>query len=349
VSADALRNSQEVAFSKHRDHFPGSELRALRERVRFLEAVVDNFPGGLSVFDCDLRMVVCNPRLKHMLEYPDELFANGMPTMEDLFRANAKRGEYGAGDIETHVRDRMERVREARVHAFERTRPNGRVLDVRGAPIRGGGFVTTYLDVTEQRQAQAEIAHQANHDRLTGLPNRLLLSDRFAGALARVGRGEILAVHCLDLDGFKPINDQFGHGAGDIVLKAVAGRLRQAVRATDTVARIGGDEFVVLQVDIRTPADAVVMAQRLIDAIARPFDVGEVSVRAGVSVGIAVAPLHGSSEDELLKVADAALYRAKASGRRCYRFAGSADWRGDDAVEVLRDRKFLEEGNQGAV
>ena len=236
-----------------------------RRRAHEISVLIDNFPGGIAMFDKHLKMVVSNHRLRQMLEYPDELFANGNPCLEDLFRFNAERGEYGPGDAEEHVRQRMARVKEQRAHQYERCRPDGTTLEVRGIPVTGGGFVTTYLDVTENRTAQARTAHMAHHDTLTGLPNRLLLRDRLEQALAAIPRGgNPVAIHYLDLDGFKPVNDRYGHAIGDDLLKAVADRLRHETRPTDTAARIGGDEFIVLQTGIRTSGDAEVLAKRLV-------------------------------------------------------------------------------------
>src|SRR5262249_14682442 len=154
--------------------------------------------------DKDLNMVVCNEKLKRMLDYPPALFAKGNPNISDLFRFNAERGEYGPGSVEQQMAERMALVGEHRAHEFERTRPNGTILEVRGIPLAGGGFVTPYLDVTEKRTAQARVAHLAHHDPLTGLPNRRLLQDRLNQALAIVKRSAAggnptgLAIHYLD-------------------------------------------------------------------------------------------------------------------------------------------------------
>lgn len=301
----------------------GTGLRSadLEERVRLLEAIVENFPGGISLFDTDLRMVVCNEQQKRMLDYPDHLFAGGCPTLEDIFRFNAERGEYGPGDVEGHVQARLARVRERRPHAFERTRPNGTIVEIRGVPIRGGGFVTTYLDVTEHRRAQATIAHMAHHDSLTGLPNRTLLLDRLDQAIARAKRGEKAALHYLDLDRFKPVNDTYGHAVGDLLLKSASARLLSSIRETDTAARLGGDEFVVLQVGIGSNTDAAILARRLIASVSAPYDIADTPIEIGTSIGIALAPLDGGTADELLLRADQALYRCKTFGRGRFGFA----------------------------
>lgn len=289
-------------------------VESLRERIRLLSAVIENFPGGISLFDSELRMVLCNEQQKVLLEYPDELFANGFPTLEGLFKFNALRGEYGPGDVEEHVARRMALVRERKAHVFERTRPNGTTVEVRGMPLEGGGFVTTYLDVTDQRRNQALIAHMAHHDMLTDLPNRVLFTDRLQTAISLAKRSGLVALHCLNIDNFKPINDTLGHQGGDMLLIAVAKRLHAAVREHDTVARLSGDEFAVVQTGIREPADAAVLARRVLDLFSGPFEILGSTVHISVSSGIALAPADGITVDDMLRNAGTALYRGRSSG-----------------------------------
>jgi diguanylate cyclase (GGDEF)-like protein len=289
-------------------------IELLSQRIGLLEAVVNNFPGGLLLFDHDLTLVLCNDRQRQLLEYPDELFAHGNPTLEQIFRFNAERGEYGPGRTEDHVKMRMELVARREPHVFERTRPNGTILEIRGMPLSDGGFVTTYVDVSEQRRAQALIQHLAHHDQLTGLANRALLMDRLHMALAQVKRGRRMALHYIDLDKFKPINDRHGHAAGDQVLKRAAAAMQRSVRETDTVARIGGDEFVIIQTDIETTADAGKVARRVLDAVSEPHFAEGADLSVGASIGIAQAPWDGDATDELLRKADLALYRSKEAG-----------------------------------
>ena len=293
-------------------------VHALKERIGFLESVIDNFPGGLLLLDKNLNVVLCNEQQKRLLDYPAELFANGNPSLETLFRFNATRGEYGPGDVESLVKWRMDRARERKAHIVERTRPNGVVLEIRGMPLEGGGFVTTYLDVTEQRNQQALIAHLAHHDPLTDLPNRALMLDRLRLALARVRRGEAMALYYLDLDKFKPVNDTYGHAVGDALLVEIAERFRSATRDTDTVARVGGDEFVILQSEVRLVSDVETLACRLLRVLRSPIVIGDCALDIGVSIGIALAPIDGLHEDELLSKADRALYQCKSSGGNNY-------------------------------
>ena len=251
-----------------------------------------------------------------------------------MLRFDAMRGEFGPGDIDELVKLGMAMAAEQRAYVVERTRPNGTILEVRGVPLPGGGFVTTHLDVTQQRQAQALVVHKAHHDPLTNLPNRLLFRDRLQQAIARVGRGEVMAVLCLDLDHFKPVNDSYGHAAGDELLKAVANRLRATARATDTVARVGGDEFVVIQVGIRESAEAAALARRIVKVMAVPCDIAGKAMDIGASIGIAIAPRDGVEPDELLRKADKALYRCKGAGRGNFAFfdlgEGSREGFGDN-------------------
>jgi diguanylate cyclase (GGDEF)-like protein len=303
----------------------GSYVDGLRERMRLLEAVIENFPGGISLFDQNMNMVLCNQQQRALLEYPEELFAHGFPSMEKLFRFNASRGEYGAGDIEEHVGRRMALARQGEPHVYERTRPNGMVIEIRGVPLEGGGFVTTYFDVTEQRRTQALVAHMAHHDILTDLPNRVLFADHLKTAVALAKRGALMAVHYLDLDNFKPVNDSFGHQAGDELLVSVAKRLRGSVRDNDTVARLGGDEFAIVQTGINVHSDAAVLARRIVGILSTPFEITGREVKVGVSIGIALAPLDGTNTDDVLAKADSALYRSKSSGRSRFTFFSEAN------------------------
>ena len=181
-------------------------------------------------------------------------------------------------------------------------------------PVEWAGVLE---DVNERRQAQAHIAHMAHHDVLTGLPNRLLFSERLHEAFRTGGGGRSsgVALMWVDLDRFKEVNDTLGHGSGDQVLRAVAGRITSALREGDTVARLGGDEFAVIQAQGNQPAAASALAERLTELLKEPFMLGERPVQIGVSIGIALPRDGASTPDELMQQADMALYRAKAMGR----------------------------------
>jgi diguanylate cyclase (GGDEF)-like protein len=173
-----------------------------------------------------------------------------------------------------------------------------------------------------RRRAEARIAHMARHDPLTDLINRMVFCEQLERALADCRRHRrAFAVLCVDLDRFKAVNDTLGHPIGDALLKGMAERLRTCVRgATDAVARFGGDEFAILQTDLRDPSDAEALAMRIIETIGEPLCLDGNHISVGASVGIAIAPDDGLDPEHLLRVADLALYRAKQEGRNAYRF-----------------------------
>jgi diguanylate cyclase len=240
------------------------------------------------------------------------------------------------------------------VRASSKTRPNAarelELLDAAGTrlsvevltrPFQYDGEHVTLAairDLTERKEAEAEIRRIAFHDGLTDLPNRYLLDDRLAQAL-ELGERTIsrIAVLCLDLDRFKFVNDLLGHDAGDCLLVQVSNRLREAVRSIDTVARLGGDEFVVVQVLAELQQAPIALAQRLVEGLSAPYDIHGQQVEIGVSIGIAVYPDDGRTAPTLLKNGDTALYRAKLDGRGQYRcFEPAMDLQ-------LRDRRSLEQ------
>ena len=168
--------------------------------------------------------------------------------------------------------------------------------------------------------SREEAHHLALHDTLTGLPNRALLAERLEQGLAQVQRHKtMLAVMCLDLDRFKQVNDTAGHPVGDALLRAVAGRLRGCVRSCDTVARLGGDEFAIIQAPLGHMDEVGTLAQRIVETLSEPYELSGQQVVIGASVGIALAPVDAADMGHLLKMADVALYRAKADGRGLFR------------------------------
>jgi diguanylate cyclase (GGDEF)-like protein len=178
------------------------------------------------------------------------------------------------------------------------------------------GVLGVTRDISERRQAQQRMVYLAQHDPLTGLPNRTLLDDRIRQALGHARRaGKQVALMFLDLDNFKPINDLHGHAAGDVVLQQAARRISDCLRSTDTVARIGGDEFVVLLTEVDQASAALAVAEKIRESLARPFEVQGLCHEVSCSIGIALYPEHGPGALELSRHADAAMYQAKARGR----------------------------------
>lgn len=182
-------------------------------------------------------------------------------------------------------------------------------------------YISIRIDITERKHAEHGMLYMATHDTLTGLANRAMLLDRMDQALATVRRtGERVAVLFIDLDRFKIINDTLGHNVGDLLLVEVAARLKACVRAEDTVARQGGDEFIVFMPRIHAAQAAATVAQKLLHQLGTPFQIGEHALRIGSSIGIAVFPEDGEDVDALLKHSDAAMYQVKTGGRNNYQF-----------------------------
>jgi len=307
-----------------------------------LDTALNNIVQGLAMFDAAYRLVLCNHRYRDIYGFTPAQAQAGMPLL-DLIALRMRDGlesDCSAADIV----DLMLRHRDnADLKHFHSQLSDGRCIAVTVQPMADGGTVTTHQDITEQRQSEAKIAHMARHDALTGLSNRILLNEQLGHGLARTRRGEIVAVHLLDLDRFKHVNDTLGHPAGDKLLQMVTERLHLVARDTDTIARMGGDEFAIVQVGIAQPSDATVLALRTIEEVSKPYTIEGQHVVIGTSVGIAVAPTDGSTPDQLLRNADLALYRAKDDGRGTFRFFE----RGMDAQ--MQDRRALECELRGAL
>ena len=194
------------------------------------------------------------------------------------------------------------------------------MLDAAGKVHR---IVGVSRDITGQKRREEGVSFLAYHDSLTGLPNRRLLQDRLNQALYSAQRRDRkVGAMLIDLDDFKQVNDSGGHRIGDTVLREVAQRLGSCVRKSDTLARHGGDEFVIVVSDLQTEADCGVVAEKVLRVLAPPFEAEGRSFRLGASIGIAVFPSAGADGDALLRNADAAMYRAKQLGRNQYRFHG---------------------------
>jgi diguanylate cyclase (GGDEF)-like protein len=191
-------------------------------------------------------------------------------------------------------------------------------------------------DVTERQQLYERLVYQAHHDMLTGLPNRLLLKDRMQQVLAAAERqGRQAAILCLDLDRFKQVNDTYGHHAGDTCLQQVATTLRDKLRMTDTIARSGGEEFIVLLGQLKSASDAGHVARVLLDSFRQSLLIEGHAVNLTASIGIAMYPTDGTSAQDLWRLADSAMYRAKRAGGNRYVFAQHGELP-DDLAELDR-------------
>jgi diguanylate cyclase (GGDEF)-like protein len=284
------------------------------------DTAINNMSQGLCFFDASHRLIVCNDMFVDMYGLPRDRVGPGTPLTEVVdLRFEAGSFPEMSRDEYLHWRTNVAISNEPTDSVVELK--NGRTFKIRHRPMLDGGWVATHEDITEQRASELKIEYMAHHDALTDLPNRVLLNERLEQALGRrIHLKEMVAVHHLDLDQFKAVNDTFGHPAGDKLLKIVAERLRALLRENDTIARTGGDEFVIVQAPIVDPTDATSLAQAIIASISEPFDLDGHQAVIGASVGIAVGPSDGLRPDKLLRNADLALYRAKGDGRGTFRF-----------------------------
>lgn len=196
---------------------------------------------------------------------------------------------------------------------------------VRGPDDAVSHFVMLLVDITRQKEIEAQLKRNAHYDALTGLPNRVLLADRLNHAMARARRGDRqLALAYIDLDGFKEVNDRYGHQAGDHLLVVLADRMRATLRESDTVARLGGDEFVTVMADQTDQAASIALVQRLLEALGAPVPYQGETLKVSASIGLAFFPQQASMDaDQFLRQADQAMYRAKLSGKNRFHVFGS--------------------------
>jgi diguanylate cyclase (GGDEF)-like protein len=297
----------------------GRAARELQIQNHRFDVALNNLTQGVCFFDGRQRLILANRRYTEIYNLSAESIQPGATLRQivDLRFASGAFPEMSQDDYLTW-RDSIAISAEPNDTIVELK--NGRVISIHHRPMPDHGWVATHEDITERREAEARLAYMARHDALTGLPNRLLLRERMVQESDHGVRGDSLAVLCLDLDHFKNVNDTFGHPVGDALLCAAADRLRAAVREEDTVVRLGGDEFAIVQIGAEQPHQATSLAERLIEALGRPFQLGAHQVTVGTSVGIALDTRRGADAETLLKSADMALYRAKADGRGTYRF-----------------------------
>ncbi len=308
----------------------------LEREAAISSAALESMAQGLSMYDHDNRLVTFNRKYADLYGIPDHLLVTGTPAceiMDHLIGIGLMQG------TEQHRRDvtlggaRSGGQREAKLS-------DGRIIEICLRPTPGNGWLATHEDVTEARRAADRIAYLAEHDTLTGLPNRTAFAERLAEAArsARADRG--IAVLTIDLDRFKEVNDTLGHPFGDQILKETARRLRTVVGEGDVVTRLGGDEFAVIQQGIAGPGMAGALAKRIIKALEHPFQFDGHTVVIGASLGISLAPRDAgrgrASGDELLKLSDVALYRAKEESRGSFRFFEPG------MAERMQERRELE-------
>lgn len=296
-------------------------------KSRQLQLTLEHMSQGIMMVTKDRAIPIMNRKCLELLDLPPH-FILEPPNFDELADYQEQQGEFASMHIPAHLKavdvigpnNAM-----GQFDMYERTRPDGTVLEVRSAWLADGGFVRTITDITRRREAQSRADRLASEDVLTGLSNRRVLGQTL-DSLAVAPHGEAdLEVHrhailCLDLDRFKRVNDTHGHAVGDRLLQAVASRIRQSVRLTDVVARMGGDEFAVVLASAHQEPRPEVVAQRLVETLGQPYLIDGQKIVIGTSIGIAVGPMDGQTANELLIAADLALYAAKAGGRGTFRF-----------------------------
>ncbi|MFH2134674.1 MAG: bacteriohemerythrin [Pseudomonadota bacterium] len=319
-----------------------AERKRLEEELlkshRKFQGLVENLSDEYCIYAHDTNgdLTYVSPSIVGMLGWtPEELKVNYQTLLTDhpLNQEAIKKTEAGLGGVrqapymmEMFHKDGSKRWVEV---------SEGPVFDADG---RVAGIEGIVHDVTERQQTEAQIWHQANYDRLTGLPNRSLFFDRLSREISKARRdNRYLALLYFDLDGFKPINDQYGHEAGDEVLVTVAQRWLACVRDADTLSRIGGDEFTLIVSDMDKPEMAASVAQKIVDALSEKIVLSaNRECQIGVSVGISVYPSNAMEMDSMLSAADEAMYEIKQKGKSGYGFSSRVPMSGLDKMEWIR-------------
>ena len=317
--------------------------RATDEARTQLDMALASMGNGLSLWSAEHKLVLFNPRLGEILMIPPESIRPGM-TYEELFRVRHAAGCFGTESFDSAYAVRVGRLSDMKANCIVNIGDDGRIVSALYRATADGGFVLTYDDVTEQHAAAAKIEFMAHYDALTGLGNRVLFDQRLREALNQCEAGQRVAVLGLDLDRFKAVNDTLGHAVGDKLLVAVGKRLSALLLSMDTLARLGGDEFGVVLPLKNTGIEAChVLADRIVRQLSLPFRIDGQQVLVGVSIGIAISPDHGVTTDELLRVADIAMYHAKGLGRGQHCLF-------DPAMDaVLQKRRALERDLRDAI
>lgn len=322
----------------------------LREQNARFEAALHYLPIGFSMFDEAHRLILCNRKYRDVYELSEDETRPGTKFTQIMAKYVSRDGNTVAEDElakqSEWLRRHNAKLAEGKAFGHTQTLTDGRIIRVRVGPVDQGGWVDVQEDITERSRQDAKIEYMARHDMLTGLPNRAELNERLANALSSNAAGEHVAVLFLDLDRFKDVNDTLGHRVGDALLIEVAKRLRRCVRPTDVLARVGGDEFVVVLVSDQATSVASTVAARIIKTVGTPYEFDGQKLAIGTSVGIGISDDRQIDSQGLLARADLALYRAKTDGRGTYcLFEDDMDRHVRQRREIERDLKAaLERG-----
>lgn len=307
-----------------------SRLIELEASRQIAQSVFESTTEGIMVCDDQNRIVSVNPAFSTITQYPPAETLGRNPTFlasghhdssfyRDMYETLEQK-DHWEGEITNRRRDGSIYVAWLKIAV------------IREVDRRICRYVALFSDITLKKRQEAQVWHQANYDALTDLPNRVLLNDRLQQAIAQAGRRNALAgLLYIDLDRFKPVNDTYGHQAGDELLRQVAKRIGNCIRDEDTVARIGGDEFLVLLPMLTQREAALRIAEKILDSLCQPFRLEQATVDIAACIGIALYPEHGLKAEILLEHGDAAMYRAKSEGRRTVRLFSSPAPTGEHA------------------
>ncbi|MDB5653004.1 MAG: diguanylate cyclase [Tardiphaga sp.] len=283
-----------------------------------LDTALNNMTQGLMQYDAESRIVFFNRRYVEMYGLSLDVIRPGR-LFRDVMVHRKATGSF-AGDPTLFCDTVLKNVSEKRLTHTVLATKSGRLFQIVNQPLDEGGWVTTHEDVTELKRSEQQVEHLAHYDVLTGLPNRALFRERLADEIRRTESGDRFALLYLDIDEFKDINDSLGHPVGDEFLKELSQRLKACTGPADFIARLGGDEFAIIQTSVEEAVDVEELVNRIHAAIREPFHCGGHQLSVDASIGIAMAPADGREIDQLIKNADLAMYEAKSSGRRAFRF-----------------------------
>lgn len=302
----------------------GSETDRLARANQWLEATLNNMGHGLSVFDVENRLILCNKIYRDTYGLPEELARSGAPLADIVgFCLKQTTGRSDPGEIERQcnwIEGRVSQLAPGETFADTRNLKDGRIVLATIQRLSDGGWVENHKDVTERRNGEQRINWLAHHDPVADVANDAYFGVELENALLHLKVGTVFALHWIDLEGYKEINDTVGKPVGDALLRSVAKRLLECVRKPDLVARLGADEFAIIQAGAKSRAGAETLAKRLLRTISEPYNVRGHEISISASIGVALAPNHGSSALELMKNIYTALHRAKAAGRGSYAF-----------------------------
>jgi diguanylate cyclase (GGDEF)-like protein len=308
-------------------------LQQHRTEKQRLDTAINNMTQGLLLYDSSERLVVCNQRYISMYGLSTDVVKPGLG-LRDLIVYQKETGSF-KGNVDAIVTSVRRNVALGKITHNTIETGDGRLIQIVNQPLKNG-WLTTHEDITERTHAEEQIRHLAHFDALTDLPNRALFHERLRQELAEIAPDRQLAVLYIDIDEFKGVNDSLGHMIGDELLKSVAQRLGACIGSSDFVARLGGDEFAIVKTAVKNPAEVADLAVQALEAIRAPCDCLGHQVTSNASIGIALAPQHGTDLDQILKNADMAMYAAKSAGRRTWRFFEPA------MEEQVRARRMLE-------